>query len=72
MRRQSRLRRSTLPMLLLIPDASAGEPTTIERHWARLIATFRRWDPPVLPVGGVEEAEHGEGWLDDAGVNCGR
>jgi hypothetical protein len=27
-------------MLLLMPVASWGEPTTIERHWARLIATL--------------------------------
>jgi hypothetical protein len=37
-----RLSCCTLAMLVLIPVASWGEPTTIERHWARLIATFTR------------------------------
>ncbi len=47
-------------MLLLMPVASWGKPTTIERHWARLIATFTR-------LGGEQEIQATLGGVAVAG-----
>ena len=48
--RQSRFNCITPSRVPVIPVARPGDPTTIERHCARLIATFRRSGSRTNPI----------------------
>ena len=48
--RQSRFSFITPSILLVVPVANLGEPTTIERHCALLIATLSRSGSRTKPI----------------------
>ena len=59
-RLHNRLICSASATVLAMPLASPGDPITIDRHWARLIPSFRHWSravisPEAVPLAFVEE-----------------